>query len=43
MKKLALIVIVIGGLLSHQASAQVNVSINIGSQPLWGATVYGQA
>lgn len=43
MKKLALIVIVAGGLFSQSASAQVSVSVNIGSQPLWGPTGYDQA
>jgi len=32
-----------GGFLWHSASAQVNVSINIGSQPLWGPSGYDQA
>src|SRR5262245_34501972 len=44
MKKLALIVMMAGGLsLGQSASAQVSVSINIGSQPLWGPTGYDQA
>lgn len=43
MKKLALIFIVAGGLFSQSASAQVSISVNIGSQPLWGPTGYDQA
>ena len=43
MKKLALIIVLAGGALWQHADAQVNVSINIGSQPLWGPTGYDQA
>jgi hypothetical protein len=32
-----------GGLLWQHAFAQVSVSVNIGSQPLWGPTGYDQA
>ena len=43
MKKLALIIGLAGGVLSLHASAQVSVSLNIGSQPLWGPTGYDKA
>ena len=41
MKNLLYITLLIGGLfVSKSSEAQVNVSINIGSQPLWGAVGY---
>jgi hypothetical protein len=40
MKKLFLTLLVAVGLLSTQSSAQVNVNVNIGSQPLWAPVGY---
>lgn len=44
MKKIMLLsAVVISGFLFQQANAQVRVSINLGSQPVWGPTGYDQA
>ncbi|HTI09650.1 MAG TPA: hypothetical protein VL832_13870 [Puia sp.] len=45
MKKLALCFLVAAGALTHAASAQVkvNLDINIGTQPVWGPTGYDHA
>nr|WP_294900190.1 hypothetical protein [uncultured Pedobacter sp.] len=40
MKKIFLTLIAVAGLMSAQSSAQVNVSINIGSQPQWAPVGY---
>lgn len=42
MKKLTLFLFLAGGFLGYSGSAQVNVSINIGSQPLWGPAGYDE-
>jgi len=45
MKKLALCLLLAGGLAAQPASAQikVNLKVNIGSQPVWGPTGYDHA
>ena len=45
MKKLALCTLLAGGIFAYSASAQVRIdlSVNIGTQPVWGPTGYDHA
>lgn len=40
MKKVLLTLLVVIGFMSSRSSAQINVNVNIGSQPLWGPVGY---